>query len=96
MTAPPPRSVDAEAETATGLSRPAGVSRRAMLRGGLVGGGLVARAAGASASWALTGSSSALRSRPLRSRPAPGIPPDDDLVREHGVLKRVGAPGAAR
>jgi len=55
-----------------------------MLRGGLAGGGLVAGAAGASAGWALAGSSSAA---PVPA--SPGIPPDDDLMREHGVLKRV-------
>ena len=56
-----------------------------MLRGGgLVGGGLVAGAAGASDGWALAGSSSAA---PVPA--SPGIPPDDDLMREHGVLKRV-------
>ena len=44
----------------------------------------MAGAAGASAVWALTG--------PLAAAPvpvSPGIPPDDDLMREHGVLKRV-------
>jgi len=85
VTAPPPRSADAGADVAaTPASRSAGVSRRALLRrGGLVGGGLVAGAAGASAGWALAGSSPA-------PAPAPeGIPPDDDLMREHGVLKRV-------
>jgi hemerythrin-like domain-containing protein len=55
-----------------------------MLRGGLAGGGLVAGAAGASAGWALTRSSSAA---PVPA--SPGIPSDDDLMREHGVLKRV-------
>jgi hemerythrin-like domain-containing protein len=51
--------------------------RRAFL---LAGGGLAAGAAGVGAAWAATPS------------PAPasdGIPPDDDLMREHGVLKRV-------
>jgi hypothetical protein len=55
--------------------------RRALLRGGLAGGGL---AAGASVVWALAG--------PGGSAPAPVssvIPPDDDLMREHGILKRV-------
>jgi len=50
----------------------------------LLGGGLVAGAAGASAVWALTGPSAAA---PVPA--PPGIPPDDDLMREHGVLKRV-------
>ncbi len=46
------------------------------------GGGLAAGAAAASAGWALGGQPGA--------RPDPSvIPPDDDLMREHGVLKRV-------
>jgi len=57
-----------------------GPGRRAVL----LGGGLAAGAAGASAVWALTGPSAAA---PVPA--APGIPPDDDLMREHGVLKRV-------
>ena len=57
-----------------------GPGRRAVL----VGGGLAAGAASASAVWALTGPSAA-----ARSAASPGIPPDDDLMREHGVLKRV-------
>ena len=61
-------------------SPPAGPGRRAVL----LGGGLAAGAAGASAVWALTGPSAAA---PVPA--APGIPPDDDLMREHGVLKRV-------
>jgi hemerythrin-like domain-containing protein len=51
--------------------------RRAIL---LAGGGLAVGAAGAGTAWAAAGS------------PPPasdGIPPDDDLMREHGVLKRV-------
>ena len=48
----------------------------------LSGGGLVAGAAAASAGWALSGQPAA--------PPDPAvIPPDDDLMREHGVLKRV-------
>jgi hemerythrin-like domain-containing protein len=51
----------------------------------LSGGGLVAGAAAASAGWALSAQPAA--------RPDPAasavIPPDDDLMREHGVLKRV-------
>jgi len=48
----------------------------------LSGGGLVAGAAAASAGWALS-------TRPA-AEPGPAvIPPDDDLMREHGVLKRV-------
>ncbi len=59
--------------------RPSRPGRRAVL---LSAGGLAAGAAGASAGWALSGSSAA--------SPAPAIiPPDDDLMREHGVLKRV-------
>ena len=52
-------------------------NRRALL---FAGGGLAVGAAGAGAAWAATGA------------PAPAsdtIPPDDDLMREHGVLKRV-------
>jgi len=86
MTAPPSRSADADTAT-TSASRPAGVSRRAMLRGGgLIGGGLVAGAAGASAGWALADSPPAA---PAPGPASAGIPPDDDLMREHGVLKRV-------
>ena len=48
----------------------------------LSGGGLVAGAAATSAGWALSAQPAA--------RPDPAvIPPDDDLMREHGVLKRV-------
>ncbi len=59
------------------------VGRRAFLVGG---GGLAAGAAGAgTAAWALT--------RPSPTAPDPvssqAPPPDDDLMREHGVLKRV-------
>ena len=57
-----------------------GPGRRAVL----LGGGLAAGAAGASAVWALAD--------PSAAAPVPasaGIPPDDDLMREHGVLKRV-------
>ena len=57
-----------------------GPGRRAVL----LGGGLAAGAAGASAVWALTGPSAAA---PVPA--SPGLPPDDDLMREHGVLKRV-------
>jgi len=56
-----------------------GPGRRAVLVGGLAAG-----AAGASAVWALAGPSAAA---PVPA--SPGIPPDDDLMREHGVLKRV-------
>jgi hemerythrin-like domain-containing protein len=58
----------------------AGPGRRAVL----LGGGLAAGAAGATAVWALTGPSA---TAPVPA--SPGIPPDDDLMREHGVLKRV-------
>jgi hemerythrin-like domain-containing protein len=48
----------------------------------LSGGGLMAGAAAASAGWALSAQPAA--------PPGPAvIPPDDDLMREHGVLKRV-------
>jgi hemerythrin-like domain-containing protein len=47
----------------------------------LCGGGLVAGAAAASAGWAWS-------AQPAAPDPAV-IPPDDDLMREHGVLKRV-------
>jgi len=61
-------------------ARPGRPGRRAVL----LGGGLAAGAAGASAVWALAGPSSPAPA------PAPSvIPPDDDLMREHGVLKRV-------
>jgi hemerythrin-like domain-containing protein len=61
-------------------SQRTGPGRRAVL----LGSGLAAGAAGASAAWALTGPSAAA---PVPA--TPGIPPDDDLMREHGVLKRV-------
>ena len=67
---------DPHAVTAAG--RPSRPGRRAVL----VSGGVVAGAAAASAGWALTG----------QQAPAPDqdvIAPDDDLMREHGVLKRV-------
>jgi hemerythrin-like domain-containing protein len=51
----------------------------------LSGGGLVAGAAAASAGWALSAQPAATAAP---SGPAV-IPPDDDLMREHGVLKRV-------
>jgi hemerythrin-like domain-containing protein len=63
------------------VAQPTSPSRRAVLLGG---GGLVTGAAGASAVWALAGPSAA-RSAPTLA----GIPADDDLMREHGVLKRV-------
>ncbi len=59
--------------------RPSRPGRRAVL---LAGGGLAAGAAAASAGWALSESPAA--------PPGPAIiAPDDDLMREHGVLKRV-------
>ena len=62
----------------TAGQRPARPGRRAVL---LSGGGLAAGAAAASAGWAFSTSSAS---------PDPAvIPPDDDLMREHGVLKRV-------
>jgi hemerythrin-like domain-containing protein len=50
----------------------------------LLGGGLAVGVAGTGAAWAASGS-------PAAAAPAPSavIPPDDDLMREHGVLKRV-------
>jgi hemerythrin-like domain-containing protein len=51
----------------------------------LSGGGLVAGAAAASAGWALSAQPAATAAP---AGPAV-IPPDDDLMREHGVLKRV-------
>lgn len=51
--------------------------RRAIL---LTGGGLAVGAATTGTAWAATGSSAPARD---------GLPPDDDLMREHGVLKRV-------
>jgi hemerythrin-like domain-containing protein len=69
-------ATDPRAATAAG--RPSRPGRRAVL----LSGGLVAGAAAASAGWALT----------RQQAPAPDqdvIPPDDDLMREHGVLKRV-------
>jgi hemerythrin-like domain-containing protein len=59
--------------------RPGRPGRRAVL---LSAGGLAAGAAAASARWAFSG--------PPAASPGPAaIPPDDDLMREHGVLKRV-------
>ncbi len=63
-------------------SRPPRVAHRAVLLGG--GGLAVDAAAGAGAAWALT--------RPSPAAPDPPDvypPPDDDLMREHGVLRRV-------
>jgi hemerythrin-like domain-containing protein len=85
MTAPDqaPRAADQGAGQPAPAGQAAGVRRRAVLAGG----GLVAGAAAASAGWALAGPGS---SAPAPGAPAaPGIPPDDDLMREHGVLKRV-------
>jgi hemerythrin-like domain-containing protein len=48
----------------------------------LSGGGLVAGAAAASAGWALS-------AQPTAPPDPAVIPPDDDLMREHGLLKRV-------
>jgi len=59
--------------------RPARPGRRAVL---LSAGGLAAGAATASAGWALSTS-------PAAPADPSVIPPDDDLMREHGVLKRV-------
>jgi hemerythrin-like domain-containing protein len=79
MTAPPARPGDISATEAP-PARSGGVDRRAFL----VGGGLAAGAAGASVGWALTGSAS-----PAPAAVSSVISPDDDLMREHGVLKRV-------
>jgi hemerythrin-like domain-containing protein len=62
--------------------RPGRPGRRAVL---LSGAGLAAGAAAASAGWALSGSAAAATASPNLA----SIPPDDDLMREHGVLKRV-------
>jgi hemerythrin-like domain-containing protein len=59
--------------------RPHRPRRRAVL---LCGGGLVAGAAAASAGWAWS-------AQPATPADPAVIPPDDDLMREHGVLKRV-------
>jgi hemerythrin-like domain-containing protein len=75
------------------LPRPGTVSRRAAL---FSGGGLVAGAAAASAGWAAADPSAAATASAAAASAtaptAPGsavIPPVDDLMREHGVLKRV-------
>ena len=57
--------------------RPPHQTRRSIL---FAGGGLAVGAASVGAGWAATGSSAPA---------SDGIPPDDDLMREHGVLKRV-------
>ena len=63
----------------TGGQRPARPGRRALL---ISAAGLAAGAGAASAGWSLATSPSVA--------PDPAvIPPDDDLMREHGVLKRV-------
>jgi hemerythrin-like domain-containing protein len=54
----------------------------------LSGGGLAAGAAAASAGWALSARPTAPAAPAAQPDPAV-IPPDDDLMREHGVLKRV-------
>jgi hemerythrin-like domain-containing protein len=59
--------------------QPSRPGRRAVL---LSAGGLTAGAAAASAGWALSES-------PAAPPGTASIPPDDDLMREHGVLKRV-------
>jgi hemerythrin-like domain-containing protein len=71
--------------------RPARPGRRAVL---LSAGGLAAGAAAASAGWALTTSPATAPDPASSTSPAAPadlavIPPDDDLMREHGVLKRV-------
>jgi len=62
--------------------RPGRPGRRAVL---LSAGGVAAGAAAASAGWAMSGSPAAAAASPG----ATTIPADDDLMREHGVLKRV-------
>jgi hemerythrin-like domain-containing protein len=64
-------------------SAPRLVSRRALL---LSGSGVAAGAAATGAAWAATRASAA---PPAPPDPPSVIPPDDDLMREHGVLKRV-------
>ncbi len=86
MTEPAPPAHSSTPTTESGRAREPDASRRGPLPGRravLLGGGLAAGAAGASAVWALAGPSGAT---PTVSS---GIPPDDDLMREHGVLKRV-------
>jgi hemerythrin-like domain-containing protein len=61
------------------------VSRRALL---LSGGGLAVGAGVTGAAWAIT-DASAPSPAPAQAAPSSVIPPDDDLMREHGVLKRV-------
>jgi hemerythrin-like domain-containing protein len=51
----------------------------------LLGGGLAIGAAGTGTVWAATGSGASASV----TVPSSVIPPDDDLMREHGVLKRV-------
>jgi hemerythrin-like domain-containing protein len=63
------------------------VSRRDVL---FSGGGLAAGAVAVGAGWAASSSSPAGGSPDPSAAPDPSvIPPDDDLMREHGVLKRV-------
>ncbi len=64
----------------SGVQRSSRPGRRAVL---LSGAGLAAGSAAASAGWALSGSPGP------SAAVAAVIPPDDDLMREHGVLKRV-------
>ena len=59
------------------------VSRRTVL---LSGGGLAVGAGATGAAWALTDASPSAQAQ---ADPPSAIPPDDDLMREHGVLKRV-------
>jgi hemerythrin-like domain-containing protein len=65
--------------------RPGRPGRRAVL---LSGAGLAAGAVTVGAGWALSGSPAAPAAPAAQPGPA-GIAPDDDLMREHGVLKRV-------
>jgi hemerythrin-like domain-containing protein len=68
-------------------ARASRVSRRALL---LSGGGLAVGAGVTGTAWAIANASaSAPASAPAQAASSSVIPPDDDLMREHGVLKRV-------
>jgi len=55
----------------------------------LAGGGVAAGAGAASAVWAFAGPARPPAPDPSGAAAASTVPPDDDLMREHGVLKRV-------
>ncbi|HEY6785812.1 MAG TPA: hypothetical protein VI365_00720, partial [Trebonia sp.] len=62
------------------------VSRRDLL---VSGGGLAVGAVAVGAGWAASSSPAAGSPDPPSASEPSVIPPDDDLMREHGVLKRV-------